>query len=59
MRAAGEPPHAREEVVAVEQQVGDVEGADGPRVEREQDGGGEVGAVHLGRDPRRDRSPRR
>ena len=45
---------AREQVVAVEEDVGDVERA-GRGVEREQDGSGEVGAVHLGREAGRDR----
>ena len=54
MQAAGAGPDAGEEVVAVEQEVGDVADA-GRRGQREQDGGGEVGAVDLGGDPRRDR----
>ena len=58
VRAAGQGLDAGEEVVAVEQEVGDVEGAGLGAVEEEEDGGGEVGAVDLGGDARR-RSARR
>ena len=58
MQAAGPGPDAGEEVVAVEQQIGDVAGA-GRRGQRQHDGGGEVGAMYLGGDPRRIASPRR
>ena len=53
MRAAGAGPDAGQQVVAVEEEVGDVVGA-GRRGEGEEDGGGEVGAVDLGGDARRD-----
>ena len=54
VRAAGQHPDAGEEVVAVEQEVGGVDGTGGGRLEEEDHGGGEVVAVDLGGDARGD-----
>ena len=54
VRAGGEGLDAGEEVVAVEEEVGDVEGAGLGAGEEEEGGGGEVVAVDLGGDARGD-----
>ena len=54
MRAAGEAPDARQQLGAVEEQVGDIEGAGVGAVEEQEGGGGHVRAVDLGGDARLD-----